>query len=57
VAAACSYRERCHYSLSKLREKGGRRGRGGERREWRGGRRREGYMAMCAALLNSSIYL
>ena len=32
AAAACSYRGRCH-SLSKLREKGGGRGRGGERRE------------------------
>jgi len=40
------------YSLSTLREKGGGRGREGE-----GGRRREGYMAMCAALLNSSKYL
>jgi len=38
------------YSLSKLREEGGGRGKGGEGRERRGGRRREGYMAMCPAL-------
>jgi len=37
------------YSLSALREK--------EEEEGRGGRRSEGYMAMCAALLNSSKYL
>jgi len=34
------------YSLSKLREEGGGRGRGGEGREWKRGIRREGYMAM-----------
>jgi len=38
------------YSLSTLREKG-------EEEEGRGGRKREGYMAMCAALMNSSKYL